>query len=74
MLDENSAMVSWMEGAVIKAAKVYSDGRKEKSIIISTSSSSRSSGFPQMTKSGNNIFFAWADDKEKTIKLASLAL
>ena len=74
MLDKNSVMVSWMEGAVIKATKVYSDGKKETPVIISTSSSSRSSGFPQMTKSGSNIFFAWSDEKDKTIKLASLSL
>lgn len=74
MLDENSAMVSWMEGAVIKAARVYKDGKKDPSIIISSSSGSRSSGFPQMTKSGNKIVFAWTDDKIKTIKVAKLTL
>ena len=74
MLDERSAMVSWMEGSVIKAARVYQDGKKEPSIIIASSSESRSSGFPQMTKSGSNLFFAWTDDKEKTVKIATLAL
>jgi hypothetical protein len=74
LLDEKSAMVSWMEGPVIKAVKVYSDGRKKSSITISSSSEARSSGFPQMTKSGNQIIFAWTDDKEKTIKVASLVL
>jgi len=74
MLDEKSAMVSWMEGAVIKAVRVYKDGKKEKPVIVASSSESRSSGFPQMTKSGNNIIFAWTDDKEKTIKVAKLAL
>ncbi len=74
MLDEKSAMVSWMEGSVIKAVKVFHDGKKEPSINISTSSESRSSGFPQMTKSGNNLIFAWTDDKEKTIKMARLTL
>ena len=74
MLDEKSAMVTWMEGSVIKASKVYSDGKKEPSIIISSSSESRSSGFPQMTKSGKNLIFAWTDDKEKTIKIASISL
>lgn len=73
MLDEKSAMVSWMEGSVIKAARVHNNGRKESSIIIASSSESRSSGFPQMTKSGNNLIFAWSDDKEKTIKVASLS-
>lgn len=74
MLDDKSAMVSWMEGSVIKAVKVFQDGKIESSIIISTSSVSRSSGFPQMTKSGNNLIFAWTDDKEKTIKMAKLPL
>lgn len=74
MLDEKSAMVSWMEGSVIKAARVYNDGKKELLITIASSSESRSSGFPQMTKSGNDVIFAWADDKQKTIKVASLSL
>ena len=74
MLDKKTAMVSWMEGSVIKAAKVYSTGKKDPSLIIASSSESRSSGFPQMTKSGNQIIFAWTDDKQKTIKMASLSL
>jgi len=74
MLDERSAMVSWMEGAVIKTARVYQDGKKDPSVIIASSSEARSSGFPQMTKSGNNLIFAWTDDKDRTIKVATLAL
>lgn len=74
MLDDKSAMVSWMEGATIKAVKVYADGKKESPIMIASSSEARSGGFPQMTKAGNKIFFAWTDDKVKTIKVATLAL
>ena len=74
MLDANTAMVSWMEGPDIKAVKVHADGTKEPSIMIASSSEKRSSGFPQMTKSGNKIYFAWTDDKEKTIRLVSLEL
>lgn len=74
LLDEQTAMVSWMEGTDIKIAKVRSDGTKEQSINIATSSESRSSGFPQMTKSGNKLIFAWTDSKDKTIKLASVNL
>lgn len=74
LLDEQSAMISWMEGTEIKVAKVRSDGTKESSITVATSSESRSSGFPQMTKSGDKLIFAWTDSKEKTIKLASLNL
>ena len=74
MLDDKCAMVSWMEGAVIKATRVNNDGSKEPSFIIASSSESRSSGFPQMTRSGNEIFFAWSDNKTKTIRLAKLSL
>lgn len=72
MLDENTAMVSWMEGADIKAIKVSSDGTIGKPIMIAASSNARSSGFPQMTKAGNKLIFALTDNKKKTIKLASL--
>jgi hypothetical protein len=74
MIDEKSAIVSWMEGPAIKMVKVHTDGTKEPSIIIASSSELRSSGFPQMTRSGNKLYFAWTDSKEKRIKVASLAL
>ncbi len=74
LLDEKTAMVSWMEGADIKAIKVHADGRKEKSIMIAASSDARSSGFPQMTKAGNKLYFAWTDNISKTIRLATIDL
>ncbi|MBI1767142.1 MAG: exo-alpha-sialidase [Bacteroidetes bacterium] len=74
LVDNKTAIVSWMEGSVLKAAKVHSDGSKEPSLIIASSSESRSSGFPQMTKSGNQLIFAWTDDKEKNIKVATVLL
>ena len=74
IIDDTSAVVSWMEGTMIKAVRVHSDGTKEPAITIATSSESRSSGFPQMTKAGNQLIFAWTDDKEKNIKIASIYL
>ncbi len=74
MLSSGTAMVSWMEGSSIKALKVHADGTKENSMMVASSSGKRSSGFPQMTKSGNKIFFAWTDDKEKTIRTAIVDL
>ncbi len=72
MADDGSVIVSWMEGTEIKLAKVHSDGTKEPSTTIASSSESWSSGFPQLTNSGNKWIFAWTDDKEKTIKVAKL--
>lgn len=74
MLDNDNAMVSWMEGAEIKAVKVNRDGTKGSSINIASTSDARSSGFPQMTKSGSKLIFAWTDNKEKNIKTASVPL
>ncbi len=73
MLDNDNAMVSWMEGSEIKAVKVNRDGTKGNSFAIASSSDARSSGFPQMTKSGSKLIFAWTDDKEKNIKTASVS-
>ena len=74
MMDSATAVVSWMEGGSIKAIKVYANGKKENSFLIASSSDKRSSGFPQMTRAGNRIVFAWTDDKEKTIKVGMITL
>lgn len=74
LLDPNTAMVSWMEGSVIKISRVHSDGKKDKPLTVASTSQSRSSGFPQMTKAKDGLVLAWTDDKEKTIKLARLYL
>ncbi len=74
MLDGSSAMICWMEGPVIKAAKVYSSGRRDTAIVLSESSEHRSSGFPQMVKSGRQIIFAWTDDEDKIVKTAIMNL
>ncbi len=74
MVDDNNAIVSWMEGSTIQAIKVNADGTMGNSIIIASSSDTRSSGFPQMTKSKDKLIFAWTDSKEKIIKTASLSL
>jgi hypothetical protein len=74
MIDSSSAIVSWMEGSSVKKVTVRSDGSKEPSVMIASSSDKRSSGFPQMTKAGDKIYFAWTDDKAKTIRVASINL
>ena len=71
-LDDNRVVAGWMEGGDIKAAVVHADGKRESPITIATSSEARSSGFPQMTRSGNHIIFAWTDDKLKRVNTASI--
>ena len=74
LIDSSSAIVSWMEGTFVKAARVYSAGTKEPSMVVASSSDKRSSGCPQITKAKNKLFFAWTDDKVKTIRIASVDL
>ncbi|MHA4842564.1 sialidase family protein [Flavitalea antarctica] len=72
MIDSATAVVSWLEGAKIQAAKVHRGGGKDAPLTIAQSSQARASGFPQMTKSGSAIFFAWTDTKTKSIKAAKV--
>jgi hypothetical protein len=74
MLDSATAMVSWMENGNIKAVKIHADGTKGPSMMIASSSDKRSSGFPQMTRSGHKVYFAWTDDAAKTVRTASMEL
>lgn len=74
MIDNQTAIVSWMEGSSIKLMRVSSDGKVGKPYQVATSSSSRSSGFPQMTPWKDQIILAWTDDKEKTIKSTVVSL
>lgn len=68
MLDRDKAMVCWMEGSKIKTRIVNKDGTMGTPIEVANSSSTRSSGFPQMTKSGEKLIFAWTDDEKKNIQ------
>jgi hypothetical protein len=72
LLDEQRALVSWMEGSDIKVVMVSSDGKKQLPMTVARSSESRSSGFPQLTKRGEDIIMAWTDDSLRTIKTAVL--
>jgi len=73
-LDEKRLAASWMEAEQIKAIVIHTDGTIEKSFTIATSSKSRASGFPQMIRAGKELIFAWTDDSEKKVKIASVRL
>jgi BNR repeat protein len=72
LIDEETAIVSWMEGPAIKVVKAKSTGKEGESITIASSSESRASGFPQITRSGNKLIFAWTDSESQQVKTAYL--
>ena len=62
MLDEKSALISWLDISnipTIRYRKVDIDGSMGEPIEISKTSDARGSGFPQMAKVGDQIYFAW---------------
>ncbi len=73
-IDESRVVVSWMEGTLIRAAVVDMDGNREAPLTIAESSDARSSGFPQMTRAGSDLLFAWTDDKLKRVQTAKVSL
>lgn len=74
MLEDKSVVVSWMEGSIIKAARIDATGKKGESFTVASSSESRSSGFPQMTRSKTDVIFAWTNSTAKNIDLVRIPL
>lgn len=68
MIDNQSAYVSWLdlegETPLIKFRKVSSDGSLGKPVVVSETSASRGSGFPQMEIVDGTLFFAWTNVEE----------
>jgi hypothetical protein len=64
LMDDSIAMISWIEKEEIKACSVSIKGKKGQPFTISKISSKRSSGFPQMTRDGNSLIFAWTLDND----------
>ena len=71
MIDGGNAWISWMEQEKIKLVRLNARGEKSKSVTIASSSVGRSAGFPQMTRVGKDLLFAWTDDRKgSTIRTA----
>ena len=79
MLPDNTVAVSWMETndekAQIMLAQYNMDGELLTKTLIAESISSRSSGFPVITNSGNTVYLAWTDTSDsKRVRTAKINL
>ena len=74
MLDDNSALATWIEGTADDSAifirRVYADGRKAAPQKLAATKSARGSGFPRATLTGKTAWFAWTDLATKKIRVA----
>lgn len=69
LLEDGSALVSWLEragdGAEVRVRRVAPDGRVGRPRVVASSSASRASGFPQLAIAGDGrVVFAWTDPGE----------
>jgi hypothetical protein len=69
MINQETAFVTWMEEGKIMGRKVTSQGRLGNPIVIAQSSEKRSSGFPQLSYDGKNIWLVWTEDSEEWRKI-----
>jgi hypothetical protein len=73
LLKDGSALVCWLEklanGGEIRVRRVTREGKPTASITVAPSGTARSSGFPQMIRSGNSIVFAWTSNRILTAEM-----
>ncbi len=79
LLDDGSALVSWLEIALeeaeVRVRRVYTDGRIDPAIVASPTSKERASGFPRMVANGYEIVFAWTEaDEPSHVRTAVMSL
>ena len=58
------ALVTWLErvgeaGAEVRLRSVSPDGVSSEPVVVASSAAARTSGFPRMVRSGNELVFAW---------------
>lgn len=65
MLEDGSALVSWLEkaegGGAVRLRRVYADGKFDPAVTVAASGTARSNGFPQMALAGKTLVFAWVN-------------
>jgi hypothetical protein len=71
LLADGAAMVTWLEDraegiAEIRMRRVEPNGVRGPVILVTETRSARGSGFPQMARLGDEIFFSWTDTGESS--------
>jgi hypothetical protein len=70
LLPDGSAVVSWLEklagGGEVRVRRVRPDGQRGQAITVTPLGAARSSGFPQVARSGDSLIFAWTASRVLT--------
>lgn len=63
MLDDNTAVVSWLEEKEVRVRVVSRSGKPAPSIRVADSAGGRAAGFPRIARVGRDVLIAWNDPK-----------
>jgi hypothetical protein len=79
ILRDGSAIVSWLSGTAekgaIKARRIFADGTLGAVATIAETNIARSSGFPRMARSGDEVAIAWTEfGKPSRVRIALINL
>jgi len=70
MLDDGSALASWIEqvegAAEFRARHVGPEGPRGEPVRIASLPATRASGYPRMVRAGDRLIFAWTDAGDVT--------
>lgn len=76
-LDEDTALVSWLERihdgqAEVRVQRVRGDRSVGSSVVVTRTSASRASGFPRLVRINEGALIAWTDPEAKRIRVAKI--
>jgi BNR repeat protein len=74
------ALVTWLErvggdGAEVRVKAVSRDGSSSPAMVVANSAAARSSGFPRVVRTGNEVIFAWTQPGDSSrVRMATARL
>ena len=74
------ALVTWLErvgegGAEVRLKRISPSGESSAAVVVASSDAARSSGFPRMVRTGDEVLFAWTQPGDSSrVRMASARL
>ena len=76
LLDDGSALVSWVEqsaeGSTLRVRRVRDDGSREAAVTVAPAGAVRANSFPQMARAGDTLVIAWTGEGVRTAALTPI--
>lgn len=76
LLDDGSALVSWLEqagdGNRLRLRRVRPDGSLAPAVTVEAAAAVRANAFPQLARDGDTLVVAWTDERVRTATLSPI--